>query len=161
MNRRSEPALLATTLALLVLTAPGAQAAGQVDVTWVQPETYADIGRSAIDRDRTLQSLGEHLHKLAQRLPDGQVLKIAVTDLDLAGEIRPWGWHDVRVLRGRADWPHMSLRYTLSADGRTLKSGDAKLSDMSYLQRPREGELGYEKRMLDDWFKAEFFQASP
>lgn len=160
MKIRSSPTPLATALALL-LTASGAQAAGQVGVTWVQPETYADIGRSAADREQALRTLGDHLHKLAQRLPDGRVLNIEVTDVDLAGEIEPMRWNQFRVLRGRADWPRMSLRYTLTEAGRTLKSGDAMLSDMSYLLRPREGDLGYEKHMLDEWFRAEFLAPLP
>ena len=60
--------------------------------------------------------------RLGRRLPDGQTLTIAVLDLDLAGSLRPTPTGELRVLRGGADWPSMSLRYTLQADGRTLAS---------------------------------------
>ena len=137
-----------------------AGAAGSVDLQWIKPETYTDAGRSSIERERVMQSLGAHLQKLGQQLPAGQVLKLAVTDLDLAGEIDLFRWRDVRVLRGRADWPRMSLRYALAADGRPLKSGEAQLQDMSYLFSPllsmRQEDLAFEKRMLNQWFKAEF-----
>ena len=137
-----------------------AQATGSVEVQWLKPETYTDAGRSSTDRERVMQTLGAHLQKLGQQLPPGQVLKLAITDLDLAGEIDLFRWHDLRVLRGRTDWPRMSLRYALSADGRPLKSGEAQLQDMSYLFSPllsmRQEDLAFEKRMLNQWFKAEF-----
>ena len=59
----------------------------------------------------------------------------------------------MRVLRGWADWPHLKLRYTLQAEDRTLKSGEAELADMHYRLGDRSSELGFEKRMLDQWFK--------
>ena len=139
---------------------PPAQAAGSVEVQWLEPARYSDAGRSSIERERVTRILGDHLEKLGRLLPDGQVLKLQVTDIDLAGEIEPFGWHNLRVLRGRADWPHMSLRFTLTAEGRTLKSGDARLSDLSYqfgnAVGTQQGDLSYEKRMVEQWFKAEF-----
>ena len=151
--------LFAATLCV-AFAAPQAHAAGSVEVQWIKPDTYADAGRSRMDRERVMKSLGEHLQKLGKQLPDGQLLKLDVTDLDLAGEIEPFRWRDLRVLRGRADWPQMSLHYTLTADGRTLKSGDAQLQDMGYMFTTsaslRQEDLGYEKRMVDQWFKAEF-----
>ncbi len=128
--------------------------AGQVEVSWVEPDHYADAGRSVVDRERTLGALGDHLKRWAGQLPEGQTLKIEVLDLDLAGEIEPYRWHELRVLRGRADWPQIKLRYTLLGDGRTLKSGQADLADMHYRLGDRTSELGFEKRMLDKWFKS-------
>lgn len=141
----------------LLLGSLAAQAAGQVQVKWIEPEKFADAGRGSFDRERTLKTLGEHLQALGQRLPEGQTLSVEVTDLELAGELEPFSrFHDeVRVLRGRADWPRMSLRYTLSDGTRTLARGDAQLSDPNYLYRSlrgvQYGALAYEKRMLDDW----------
>ncbi len=133
-----------------------AQAGGGVEVNWLQPEQYSDAGRSVIDRERTLKSLAMHIQTLGRQLPDGQTLRLEVLDLDLAGEMEPWGWHELRVLRGRADWPRMTVRYTLQAGGQTLKAGEAQLADMSYLDRVRDGELAHEKRMVDRWFKTTF-----
>lgn len=151
--------LAARCVAIAALAAgllPAAQAAGTVEVTWLHPEQYADAGRSVIDRERTLQALGEHLQQLGRKLPDGQTLRLEVLDLNLAGEIEPWGWHEMRVLRGRADWPRISVRYTLLADGQSLRSGQADLADMAYTLGDRGGAYGYEKRLLDDWFKTRF-----
>ena len=148
---------LVTASTLLCAAAlPPAHAAGNVEVQWLEPAQYSDAGRSTAERERVMQILGEHLQKLGRLLPYGQLLKLQVTDLDLAGEIEPFRWHQLRVLRGGADWPRMSLRYALSAEGRTLKSGEAQLQDMGYSFSRRADDLGYEKRMVEQWFRAEF-----
>jgi hypothetical protein len=154
----------ASTIVALVLTLAcvlPAGAAGTVEVAYIEPEHFSDVGRSVIDRERTLKSMSDYLQSLGRQLPDGQTLKLDITDIDLAGEIEPLGWNELRVLRGRADWPHLKLRYTLAEGGRTLKAGDAQLADMSYLFELRgyqsaQGELGYEKRMVRKWFDQTF-----
>jgi hypothetical protein len=138
-----------------------AHAAGTVEVRWVDPEHYHDAGDRGAEREHTLRALGSYLESLGQQLPDGQTLRLEVLDLDLAGELRPFGVQEVRVLRGRTDWPQMSLRYTLLSDGRALRSGQAHLADMDYLFGLRgleagHVELGYEKRMVRQWFDLTF-----
>ena len=63
-------------------------------------------------------------------------------------------------MTGRADWPRLRLRYTLEQHGKVIASGNAYLSDMSYLQHinrySSNDALRYEKRMIDDWFKNTF-----
>lgn len=157
---KSLPCPRAGLAALLLATALGpAHAAGTVEVRWIEPTRYADAGRHTVDRERTLQALAEHLRSRAAWVPDGQTLTLEVTELDLAGELEPWGWDELRVLRGRADWPRATLRYTLSAGGQTVKTGDARLSDMAYGFRRQDGSLGAEKRMFDEWLRTQF--ASP
>lgn len=151
----------AAVAAATALSGGPAQAAATVDVRYVEPDNFADIGRSSWDRERTLKALTAHLHKLGSALPDGQTLRLDVTDVDLAGDIRPWGTHELRVLRGQADWPQISLRYTLLEGERTLKSGEVRLSDLAYMQalngRDRPGEeLAVEKRMMRRWFAETF-----
>jgi hypothetical protein len=149
--------LISATLLLALAASGTAQAAGLVKVQWTAPERYADAGRGAFDRERNLAELGRHLESLGRLLPDGQTLNIEVLDLELAGELRPFGrFHDeVRVLNGRVDWPRMQLRYTLSDGTRTLQGGEAQLSDPAYffrsLRSQQQTALGYEKRMLDEW----------
>jgi hypothetical protein len=148
------------TLCALAALATGAAAAGKVNLKWVEPDRFSDIGFSARDRELALQTLAEHFDHLARRLPDGQTLKIDVTDLNLAGEVRMRPQGDIRVLKNRADWPTMELSYTLEAEGRAVKSGQVRLSDMGYGFSQRTDSLGYEKRMIDRWFKTEF-EANP
>jgi Protein of unknown function (DUF3016) len=88
-------------------------------------------------------------------------LRIEVVDVDLAGQMKPGHTlNDLRVVTGQADWPSIQLRYVLEAGGQTLSSGDERLSDLNYLGyagRLQPGDpLRYEKKMIDDWFKARF-----
>ena len=151
------------TLIALAALAAGAQAAGTVQVQFVQPEKFADVRDQAFSRERNLEALKQHLERAGARyLADGQTLKIDVLDVDLAGEPKPGARAtDVRVLKGKADWPRIDLRYTLEAPGQPARSGQASIKDMSYLHHVASGvpatePLRYERRMLDDWFKSEF-----
>lgn len=149
-------AVMAAMAVLLALSA-GAAAAGAT-VTFVQPQRFSDIPFSNADRERVLADLSGHFNKLAAKLPTGQQLTVEVLDIDLAGDT--WPTHmaqDLRILTGRADWPRMQLRYTISDAGRVVRSGEEHISDMSYLHQAnridRQDSLRYEKKMLDDWFK--------
>jgi hypothetical protein len=157
-HRRPSHAALGIAAALLAVSALSARAAGTVEVVYIEPEKFADVGRGAFDRERTLKAMTEFLQDLGATLPDGQTLKLEVTEFDLAGEILPWGrGQELRVMGQHVDWPHLALRYTLQSEGRTLKAGEANLTDMNYLMslRPRDqGELAYEKRMVRTWFEA-------
>ena len=151
--------------ALLALAAAaiGAHAAGTVQVQFVQPDKFADIRDQAFSRERNLEALKRHLEQAAAPyVSDGQTLKIEVLDVDLAGEPKPGARAgDVRVLRGKADWPRIDLRFTLESPGQPARSGEASIKDMAYLQHgplgiPANEPLRYERRMLDEWFKTEF-----
>lgn len=152
----------------LALAAAGAYAAGTVQVAYVQPEKFADAGDAGSDREDNLKLLTGHFEVLAKRhLGDGQKLSIEVLDVDLAGETRPLvrrAGQDLRVLKGKTDWPRIKLRYTLESPGQAPRKAEQTVSDMAYLQRLagyyRGEPLGYERRMLDDWFAAEFGAAA-
>ncbi|MES2739381.1 MAG: DUF3016 domain-containing protein [Pseudomonadota bacterium] len=136
-------------------------------VTYVNPERFADAGRSPWERERILKDLGAHLEKLGRALPPEQHVKIEITDLDLAGRLEPnrGSADDIRLLRGGADWPRLRLRYVLEAQGRVIDSGEQDLSNMNYLNRINRYNSGdslrYEKHMLDDWFQAAFLKDRP
>ena len=133
-----------------------------VTVTFTQPERFIDMPFASWDKERVLKDLRGHFDKLGATLPQGQDLKVEVQDIDLAGRIEPNTrlGHDIRVLKGGADWPMIQLRYSVEAGGKVLKSGDERVSDMTYLDRgthlnrySANEPLRYEKRMLDEWFK--------
>lgn len=154
-----------TTLTLLTMAA-AAQAGGVVNVKFVEPDKFADSGNGQFDKPVNLKVIEQHLQQLGQRyLADGQTLQVEVTDVDLAGEKRPSrrAGEEIRIVRGRADWPRIELRYALEAGGQTLKRGEAKLADLNYTGHianyGTRDPLRYEKQMLDGWFKATF--ASP
>ena len=158
-RRAPLPSLLPTLAGLLaaaLLVSP-ARAAGEVDLRFTQPEQFTDIGLGHFDREQNLRTLREHVQRLGERLPAGQRLEVEVTDVDLAGRIEPHHPDQLRILRGSADWPHITLRYTLKAGDTTLAQGDEHLSDPSYLfprRRATEQQpLPYERRLLDVWFQ--------
>jgi hypothetical protein len=147
-----------------VLLAVSAHAAGTVQINFVQPERFADVRDRNFTSAQNLAALERVLIETAgSYVPDGSTLKIDVLDVDLAGEVRPGSraWN-VRVLRGRADWPRITLRWAL--DGAAPKSGNAVVQDMAYLQRIQppmsDGALAYERRMLDEYFRGTFGKPS-
>jgi len=145
-------------LAGLFALAAGSAGAG-VTVTYVEPDRFSDVPFPTWEREDTLKELTEHFTKLGNSLPPGQDLRVEVLDVDLAGRAIPNArmGRDIRVLRGQADWPRMTLRFSLEQNGQVLKSGEAQLSDMNYLAhttRYFDSEpLRYEKQMIDDWFE--------
>lgn len=154
-------ALLAT--ALVAFAPHAAQAAGQVEVNYIDAERYTDIGFGSFERARNQGSLNAAFQDLAKQLSDGQTLKLDVLEVDLAGEVHPGAVRDTRIVRGGVDWPRITLRYTLQAGGQTLKVGEQRLSDMNYLFparhfSQRDGSLPYEQRMIARWFTDTFVQ---
>jgi hypothetical protein len=151
--------LSALAAALIVSTA---HAAGTVEVTFVQPETFTDVRDAMLSRERNLERLREVLvASAAPYVADGQTLTLEVRDVDLAGEPHPGGRaQDVRVLRGRADWPRITLRYTLAAPGQAPRTGTSVVQDLNYLNtlkgQTAQGALAHERLMLEAWFRTEF-----
>ncbi len=164
---RLNPIIL-TVVAVVGLGVSTACAAGSAEVLFSNEARFSDAGASASDRAANLAQLANHLKRLAARhLPEGQKLTVEVLDVDLAGTSRPWRatGTEVRVLRGRADWPRIELRYTLASDGNTTRTGKESIADLNYLQRisayGASEPLKHEKRMLDDWFRARFIESRP
>ncbi len=148
--------------AALLLAAAGAASAGGVTVKYQDPDKFTDVPFWEQDRDQVLKELTTHFESLARQLPANQQLSITVTDIDLAGRVEPRrrSLHDLRILRGGADWPMMELNYTLEQDGKVIASGTDRLSNMMYLERLNRyaggDSLRYEKPMVDEWFKKNF-----
>ena len=142
-------------LAVALVAAFPASAA--VTVSFPSP-TYADIGPPGFESDRVKNELAAYIQELGSKyLAPNEDLWIDVLEVDLAGE-RTHGRYDIRVTRGNADFPRMTLRYKLS--GPRTASGQDDIGDSSYLwfpSRARQPErLEFEKKMLDEWFKQRF-----
>ena len=141
--------------------AAAAHAGGQVEVAFVNPPAYADAGQTPFQPSANLQVLGDYLKtRGSAQIAAGQTLKIDVLDLVLAGSPAR------RIGAGGADWPRITLRYSLTAaDGQLLQSGNEVVADLDYLRRTStastSGPLPYEKRMLADWLKTRFPAAVP
>lgn len=158
MQRYCQAMLIAAGTALAFATG---NASAVVTVTFTQPDGYVDMPFASWDREQVMKDLRTHFEKLGTQLPTGQDLKVEVLDIDLAGQMEPMAraGREIRVLKGRADWPAMKLRYSVEAEGRVLKRGEARVTDMAYLNHTYSNRyasnepLKYEKVMLDDWFK--------
>jgi hypothetical protein len=156
---------LAGAALILALAGGPARAAGVVEVHFVKPETFADIGRYGADRKQAMEVLERHFKALGQRLPEGRTLKIDVLDVNLAGELK-YTRHatEVRVMRGGADWPQMTLRWDLSEGGRSVSSGEERIDDMAYLlhnaRLPDIRAYAYDLRLIDEWFGKHFAEKS-
>jgi len=149
---------VAVALELEALLAPGA---GHVEVSYLEPDHFNDIGLTPRDRDDAMASLSAYLQSLAAQLPDGQTLKLQFTDIALAGRQSPFRLDGVRVMRGGADWPRLTFHYTLHSGEHRLADGEVELSDMNYLADasfldPRLGSFGFEKHLLQRWFATTF-----
>jgi hypothetical protein len=151
-----------TVTALLTLAAAAASAAGTVNVTFVEPEKYYDAGNSKHEEPENLKILEQFLQQLGTRyLADGQVLTISVLDVDLAGYMKPTRRGEmIRIARGGADWPRITVRYELVANGQTLKKGDEAIADLNYARHGQSyanrDPLRHEKQMLEGWFRMQF-----
>jgi len=155
-----------TLVTILTLAcASAAHAGGVVSVSFIEPSRFIDAKDRSGDATSSLKQIEEYLQYLGKRyLPDGQQLKIEITDVDLAGELRPSRslTEQFREVRGRADWPRIDLRYSLvGPDGKELRSGQESLRDMDYTnQIPSYGAnyepMRYEKQLLEHWMKMRF-----
>lgn len=134
------------------------------EVTWKDYEKYRDIhpgeGNRKAFRESTFHNFEKHFTKLAENLPEGQVLKIVVTDVDLAGDTNAAGIRRVRIVK-EIYFPRMNFSYELvNADGSVVISDEVELKDMSFMTtsrlKYRNDSIGYEKKMLDDWFFTAF-----
>ena len=150
-------------LAAALAAALPAQSA--VVVTFVDPDRYTDVSNDRFEAKSALDALEQHMKKLGERyLGADETLRVEVLDVDLAGWAR-WAGRapdEVRVTRGKADFPQMHLRYTLESRARP-QSGDDRLSDPMYQNhgysvKSASEPYFYEKRMLDDWFRSRFAQ---
>lgn len=158
------PAIRHLALAgLFLLSAGGAYAA--VTVNYIEPEHYGEVPLAGWEREEVLQDLEAHFEQLGKDLPPGQDMKVDVLDLKLAGRLRRGSAREIRVLTGSADWPRMRIRYAIASGGKVIRSGESKLSDMSYLHRSNRYSAGerlrYEKRMIDEWFKNTILAKQP
>ncbi len=154
--------MLTTTLLVLftIVSLQSIAYAATSEVTWTDYKKYRDIDSGDESRkhfrERTFSNFEKHFAKLAERLPEGQVLKIDVTDVDLAGDTHAGGIDRLRIVK-EIYFPRMNFSYQLvNADGSVKKDDTVVLKDMSFMMssnlKYRHNSLGYEKKMLDDWF---------
>jgi hypothetical protein len=138
--------------------------AADVDIKWTEPDKYTDINAGENNRENFREQLfndvEKHFIKLAIKLPEGQRLTIAVTNVDLAGTTLHAGFNRIRVIKEIYP-PRMKFSYQLVDDVQGLVlAGKANLINMNFMMsrtlRYRSDSLRHEKRMLDKWFTQTF-----
>ena len=138
--------LLVIVTGALLLNASQSLAKAEVEIVWENPKEYTDVRPTSQSRskfrEQTFANLEEYINKLAEDLPDGQVLAITVSDLDLAGNVWPASFvgignstGDVRLVKD-IDIPRMEFSYTLkNTDGTIVQEADVKIKDMGFQRR--------------------------
>lgn len=152
-------------ISLSIFTVPAL--AGQAEVEWVKPEKFTDIkpaneSRSNLHK-RIFKELEQHFAELAEKLPEDQILKVSVTNLDLAGHVRYMVGPNNATVRVVDDlyFPRMKFDYQLIANDKSVVStAKVDIKDMSFNTGIRSSfsseSFYYEKNMIDDWFYETF-----
>jgi hypothetical protein len=115
-----------------------------------------------------LNEFSEYFDELAQKLPEGQVLHVNVTDIDLAGDTRSARFqfsvmHDeIRVVED-IFFPRLDFEYELKdSAGVVLQSQVVSIKDMNFMnsvgRSHSRDRFPYEKHMLDEWYQDTFVQ---
>jgi len=155
--------LMITLITGSILLTPNVFAASS-EVKWTDYEKYRDIksgyGSEKVYRENVFDQFEKHFIKLAATLPENQILKVEVTDLDLAGDTHLAGVSQMRVINERYP-PSITFSYQLiDAKGKVVVSDEVVLRNRSFMSssnlKYRNQALGHEKKMLDDWFKNTF-----
>ena len=152
-------------LALSVMAVcSGVAQAGEAKVNWGKFDDFTDIVPSHASKELFREELQKEFalvfNHLAKKLPDGFELEVTVTDLDLAGDLRPGVWfgaHEVRVMR-EIYWPRMNFSFELRNEKKeVIATGKEELRDMDYLRRVRmpsgNTSFEFEEKMIQEWFK--------
>jgi len=149
----------------LLLSGVALQAVASVEVEFVKPAEFRDIGnrwsgfRDVEDGIKNVSAALKERGELA--LKPGQDMKITVTAVDLAGDVHPVGrsMEMIRVVKPLYR-PSMEFSYVITEAGKTVREGKADISDMNFMDRFNQyfsgDALRYEKPMLDEWFSKEF-----
>ncbi len=147
-----------------LLTTIGSVTAGESEVIWTEPDKYTDVRSGNENRkhfkERIFKNFEKHFAKLSEKLPEGKTLKINVTNVDLAGDVRFSSMQQVRIVKD-IYIPRIEFSYELiNTDKSIAASGDVDLKDMGFMTSSSSYKsnsvLYYEKRMIDKWFKNTF-----
>jgi hypothetical protein len=127
---------------------------GRVHITWQSYDKYRDIKPSNQSRSKfrrnVFKQFDKHFEKLAKSLPEDYLLKLTVTNIDLAGMVFPNNGPipirggfinmgqtgmDIRVME-QVHVPRMDFEFELlDNNGQVVLSDSVKLKDMAFIDR--------------------------
>ncbi|MDR8522192.1 DUF3016 domain-containing protein [Shewanella fidelis] len=136
---------------------------GVVKVEWQDPSNFRDIRSSSEIQSRfekrTFEQLTKNLDKEASKiLKPEQKLEMVVTDLDLAGDVRPTFGATVNDLRVVKDIypPRITFSYKILEGDKVIMAGNEKLTDMGFMysiNKMNDKPYRYENALLTGWLK--------
>ncbi|WP_394130246.1 DUF3016 domain-containing protein [Shewanella maritima] len=134
---------------------------GMVKIEWQDPSSYRDIKTSNERQSRfevrLFDTLTKNLNKEAEKtLKPEQKLVMQVTNVDLAGDMRPtFGATagDLRIIKDLYP-PRMTFTYQVLENDQVVVAGSEKLVDMTFMNSVRRSNprpFEYESTMLKNW----------
>lgn len=189
LNHFLKPISLAFAIACIVVFQTNA---AMVEMEWVEPEKYQDIengvdGKGAF-KFKVFKAIEREFEKLAEQLPEDQVLKVKVFDVDLAGQVIEKKSARLKTARLReikqSQYPKLKFTYKLfkqlasveedsdsdkkeesaANEGELLKAGGVNLKAPDFWENRdtlKKEFLRYEKHMLGEWFTFTFLPREP
>jgi hypothetical protein len=145
---------------ILVMVAPMAPYAA-VSVRSEDPDRFTDIADRNTDPRNAMEDIAQHLQALGQRfLAADADLTIRVLDVNRAGLPQRSLPTELRIVNG-GDLPCIDLEWSLKTGAGASLLRRERVCDPEFLRPVRMGysehdPLVYEKRMLEEWFRARF-----
>jgi hypothetical protein len=166
---KTSPYILAALFGIAPVLAAQAAAPPVVraSVEFFEPKNFTDVKDSYTgDFERTtyLDSIREHvLEQSRYYVPDGHMLAVTFTDIDMAGDFEPWRgprFDDIRIVKDIYP-PRIVLAFRLTdAEGNVVKEGKRELRDLAFMMKIpmtfRDDPVRHEKALIDDWLRSEF-----
>ena len=161
---KTRDAMIAS-LCLSVLPALAAQA--PVDVRFTDPTRFTDLRYTTSDSEHDTADLADELRRYLERrspayVPAGKRLEVTITDVDMAGDLRP-ARGSIYMLRRQIRGiypPRVDLEFKLVRDDGTVEiQGRRELRNNAFLYGKyahQRGPLVHEKALIERWLGTEF-----
>jgi hypothetical protein len=130
----------------------------------IDVDSFRDFSVSGMSPERSAEVWNAEFARFADHnaalIPQGLILHLEFTDIDMAGDIQPWRNRnnaDIRYVENIYP-PRLVFRYSLvNAEGAVVASGEATLRNLAFLfgARPirQYDTFHYELEMLRDWLR--------
>lgn len=135
-----------------------------VEIKFTDPDKYVDIRSGEKNdssfRENVFYNIEKQLKKLAKNLPEDQLLKLEVTDIDLAGDTLIGGINRIRIVKQMYP-PRIKFNYQLvEKDKSIIAQGEENIRNTSFMTnqglRYKSDAFGFEKQLLENWFDKTF-----
>jgi hypothetical protein len=163
--------LIKRTITLVLLVIPLPFLSAQVELSFDDPETFTDFEygqtRETITKDFFSKKVISRLEKVvAGKFPEGAVLTIHFSDIDLAGGFEPWQripLDDVRFFRDRYPAKLVFTYRLVDSREKLVAEGEEQLRDLGFQNTTSRGlnslnPFYLEHRLLERWVKSKLLK---